>query len=247
VERGRAGVLFDVGYCLMDETPRLEHALGWLAKALRPSGRAPAVADLRDAYLEACRRPDPGEPSLLVQTLGSLGVPSAEVAALRRAVPWDAVPLDPYPEAVAALRALRDAGFRVGVLANQPASTQDELERAGIAALCDGVWLSAVAGLAKPDPAFFRLALEAWAIEPHRIAYVGDRPDNDVAPARALGLVAMRLRRGPHARQLPRSDAERASLEAPDLAEAAARLIAWRASLAASGPGPDREGTGAQE
>jgi hypothetical protein len=27
----RAGALFDVGYCLMDETRRLERALGWLA------------------------------------------------------------------------------------------------------------------------------------------------------------------------------------------------------------------------
>ena len=61
---------------------------------------------------------------------------------------------------------------------------------------------------------------------------MGDRPDNDVAPAKALGLTAMRLRRGPHARQVSRSEAERADLEAPDLAEAAGLLVAWRSSLA---------------
>jgi putative hydrolase of the HAD superfamily len=227
-----AGVLFDVGYCLMDETPRLEHALAWLAEALAASDRGPSPAELREAYLAACRQPDPGEPSLLVQTLRSLGVPAEATAGLRGRVPWDAVPLEPYPEAVAALGQLRDAGFRLGVLANQPASTRDELERAGIADLCDGVWLSAVVGLAKPDPAFFRLALEAWRLEPRRIAYVGDRPDNDVAPAKALGLTAMRLRRGPHARQVSRSEAERADLEAPGLVEATGLLVAWRASLA---------------
>jgi putative hydrolase of the HAD superfamily len=227
-----AGVLFDVGYCLMDETPRLEHALAWLAEALAPSDRGPSPAELREAYLAACRQPDPGEPSLLVQMLRSLDVPAEATAGLRRRVPWDAVPLEPYPEAVAALRQLRGAGFRLGVLANQPASTRDELERAGVADLCDGVWLSALVGLAKPDPAFFRLALEAWRLEPRRIAYVGDRPDNDVAPAKALGLTAMRLRRGPHARQVSRSEAEQADLEALDLAEAAGLLVAWRASLA---------------
>jgi HAD superfamily hydrolase (TIGR01509 family) len=227
-----AGVLFDVGYCLMDETPRLEHALAWLAEALAPSDRGPSPAELREAYLAACRQPDPGEPSLLVQMLRRLGVPAETTAGLRRRVPWDAVPLEPYPEAVSALRQLRGAGFRLGVLANQPASTRDELERAGVADLCDGVWLSALVGLAKPDPAFFRLALEAWRLEPRRIAYVGDRPDNDIAPAKALGLTAMRLRRGPHARQVSRSEAERADLEAPDLAEAAGLLVAWRASLA---------------
>ena len=229
-----AGVLFDVGYCLMDETPRLEHALAWLAQALAPSDRGPSPAELREAYLAACRQPDPGEPSLLVQMLRGLGVPAEATAGLRRRVPWDAVPLEPYPEAVAALRRLRGAGFRLGVLANQPASTRDELERSGIADLCDGVWLSALVGLAKPDPAFLRLALAAWSLEPRRIAYVGDRPDNDVAPAKALGLTAMRLRRGPHARQVSRSEAERADLEAPDLAEAAGLLVAWRASLAVS-------------
>ena len=134
-----AGILFDVGYCVMDETPRLDHALGWLVRALESTPPSPSVADLHGAYLAACRRPDPGEPSLLVQMLRSLGVPAEPTAALRRAVPWDAVPLVAYPEAVAALRDLRDAGFRLGILANQPRSTRVDLDRAGITALCESV------------------------------------------------------------------------------------------------------------
>jgi HAD superfamily hydrolase (TIGR01509 family) len=179
----------------------------------------------------ACRRPDPGEPSLLVQMLRSLGIPGETTAALRRVVPWDVVPLDVYPEAVPALRGLRASGFRLGVLANQPASARADLDRAGVAELCDGVWLSAAVGLSKPDPAFFRLALDAWTLAPDRVAYVGDRPDNDVAPARALGLATVRLCRGPHAHQSPRTEGERADIEARDLTDAARHLVAWRASL----------------
>ena len=63
------------------------------------------------------------------------------------------------------------------------------------------------------------------------MAYVGDRPDNDVAPAKRLGLTTVRLRRGPHADQAPRTDAERADVEARNLAEAAQHLVAWRDSL----------------
>jgi FMN phosphatase YigB (HAD superfamily) len=226
-----AGILFDVGYCLMDETPRLDHALSWLAQALTTSDTSPGAEDLRGAYLAACRRPEPGQPSLLVQMLRSLGVPAETTAALRRAVPWDAVPLVAYPETVPALSHLRDAGFRLGILANQPRSARADLDRAGIIPLCDGVWLSEAVGLAKPDPGFFRLALEAWALAPGRVAYVGDRPDNDVAPARTLGLTAVRLCRGPHAEQAPRTEAERADIEARDLADAARRLVAWRAAL----------------
>ena len=227
----RAGILFDVGYCLMDESSRLIHALAWLAEALVASGRALSPGDLHAAYQAACRWPDPGEPSLLVQTLRSLGIPGETTAALRRAVPWDAVPLEAYPETVGALHDLRAAGFHLGILANQPVSARAELDRDGMTALCDGVWLSGAVGLAKPDPAFFRLALDAWALTPGRVAYVGDRPDNDVAPANALGLTTVRLRRGPHADQPPRSDAERADVEAADLTEAARHLVAWRASL----------------
>jgi HAD superfamily hydrolase (TIGR01509 family) len=228
----RAGILFDVGYCLMDEAPRLEHALAWLSKALAAAGHAFGPADLHAAYRTACRQPEPGEPSLLVQMLRSLGVPAGTTAVLRRAVPWDAVPLDAYPEAVAVLSGLRAAGFRLGVLANQPASARVDLDRAGIAALCDGVWLSGAVGLAKPDPAFFRLALDAWALTPGRVAYLGDRPDNDVAPAKALGLATVRVCRGPHSGQLPRGDTERADVETRDLTEAARHLGAWRATLA---------------
>jgi HAD superfamily hydrolase (TIGR01509 family) len=231
VQPGRTGILFDVGYCLMDESPRLEHALAWLSEALAGAGHASGPAVLHAAYRAACREPEPGEPSLLVQMLRSLGVPAETTAALRRAVPWDAVPLDAYPETIAVLGTLRGAGFRLGVLANQPASARVDLDRAGIAALCDGVWLSAAVGLAKPDPAFFKLALEAWALRPDRVAYVGDRPDNDVGPAKSLGLTTVRLRRGPHAEQSTRSDAEQADLEARDLTGAARHLVAWRAAL----------------
>jgi HAD superfamily hydrolase (TIGR01509 family) len=227
----RAGILFDVGYCLMDETPRFKHATAWLAEALAASGHALDTADLMAAYRAACMAPDPGEPSLLVQMLRSLGIPGATTVALRRRVPWDAVPLEPFPETLSALRQLRAAGFRLGVLANQPASARADLDRAGITALCDGVWLSEAVGLAKPDPAFFRLGLEAWALPPDRVVYVGDRPDNDVAPAKKLGLGTVRLRRGPHADQPARGEAERPDIEARDLEDAARRLIRWRAAL----------------
>ena len=61
----------------------------------------------------------------------------------------------------------------------------------------DFVGSSARWGVAKPEPAFFaRLVAEAGA-PPEKIAYVGDRVDNDILPALAAGLVAVHIRRGP--------------------------------------------------
>jgi FMN phosphatase YigB (HAD superfamily) len=42
--------------------------------------------------------------------------------------------------------------------------------------------------------------IEAAGMAPHEIAYVGDRVDNDVLPARAAGMWPILIRRGPWGR-----------------------------------------------
>lgn len=103
---------------------------------------------------------------------------------------------DLYPDARRALARLEERGYRVAVAANQPASRADELRALGIVA--DVLAMSDAIGVAKPDPAFFVRALELMGSpEPGDVAYVGDRIDNDVAPAAAAGMRAVWLRRGP--------------------------------------------------
>ena len=138
------GVLFDVGYALMDETARLNLALDWMSKELAGEGLELSSEQLLDGYRRACRAPHNEVPSLIVQQLIDLGAQPETAERLRRELPWDSVPLEAYPDAVDALRALHRADLRVGVLANQPKSALEDLERAGLAELCDGVWLSDV-------------------------------------------------------------------------------------------------------
>ena len=61
----------------------------------------------------------------------------------------------------------------------------------------DVVENSADWGVEKPDPAFFTRVAALAGLPPGRIAYVGDRLDNDVLPAREAGMVGIFLRRGP--------------------------------------------------
>lgn len=105
---------------------------------------------------------------------------------------------DLYPDARRALRALEDAGYHVAVIGNQPASRRAELLALGVSP--EVIAMSAELGAAKPDPAFFARALARMGDPPPgEVAYVGDRVDNDVGPARAAGLRAVWLRRGPWA------------------------------------------------
>ena len=52
--------------------------------------------------------------------------------------------------------------------------------------------------VSKPAPEFFTRVAQELARPPHEIAYVGDRVDNDIAPALAFGMQAVHIRRGPY-------------------------------------------------
>jgi FMN phosphatase YigB (HAD superfamily) len=105
-------------------------------------------------------------------------------------------PVDLYPDALRSIAGLRAAGYRVSVIANQPASRTAELRAVGVDA--EVMAMSAELGVAKPDPAFFARSLELMGGPPAAdVAYVGDRVDNDVLPAMAAGMRAVRIRRGP--------------------------------------------------
>jgi FMN phosphatase YigB (HAD superfamily) len=54
-------------------------------------------------------------------------------------------------------------------------------------------------GVEKPGEGFFVRVVEEAGVPAGAILYVGDRVDNDVVPALAAGLRAIRIRRGAHA------------------------------------------------
>ena len=103
---------------------------------------------------------------------------------------------DLYPDALPALAGLRQRGYRLAVIANQPVERTAELRALGIDA--EVIAMSDELGVWKPDPRFFERALALMGgPDPADVAYVGDRPDNDVLPATAAGMRAVWLRRGP--------------------------------------------------
>ena len=97
-----------------------------------------------------------------------------------------------YPDAEACLRRCREHGLLVGAVGNMPAEYEEVVRPHA-----DFVGSSARWGVEKPAQGFFaRLAAEAGR-SPAEVAYVGDRVDNDVAPALSAGMVGVHVRRGP--------------------------------------------------
>ena len=102
------------------------------------------------------------------------------------------VQYDWYPDALPAIEALRGSGHVVCAAGNTPLETE-ELLRPHV----DFVGSSARWGAWKPEATFFDRLIEEAGVAPEKIAYVGDRVDNDILPALGAGLVAVHIRRGP--------------------------------------------------
>ncbi len=56
--------------------------------------------------------------------------------------------------------------------------------------------ISEIVHLFKPDPAIFQCGLEQGKVMPAEAIFVGDRPDNDIGPAKAAGMKTVRFKRG---------------------------------------------------
>lgn len=100
-----------------------------------------------------------------------------------------AIRFRPYPEVPDTLARLRADGVRLAVVSNWDVSLHDVLERTDLRRLVDAVVISAVEGVAKPDPAIFRIALAKLGVS--EAVHVGDSLEHDVAGARAAGLEAV--------------------------------------------------------
>ena len=166
-------VVFDVGETLVDESR------AWLE--LAQSSGVPPFTLLGVLGGLAERRADHREVWPIVGAEPT-GVPRIEIG-------------DFYEDALSCLERLHAAGYRLGLAGNQPESAAADLAECGI-----GVELIATSagwGIEKPSPAFFERIASELALPPEKIAYVGDRVDNDVEPAIAAGMVAVHIRRGP--------------------------------------------------
>lgn len=76
----------------------------------------------------------------------------------------------------------------LAVVANQMRQAEAALEQVGVARYFRFLALSEVVELYKPDPRLYQWALGRAGCAPHEAVMVGDRVDNDVAPAKTLGL-----------------------------------------------------------
>ncbi|HEV3406216.1 MAG TPA: HAD family hydrolase, partial [Candidatus Dormibacteraeota bacterium] len=167
-----------------------------------------------------------GADELISGCLGRQGLPAdAEtISRVRRAM---AIPIhdrfQPLPGAKALLQTIRDLGMRSVITSNtywrDAESYWDDFRALGMAGLIDGIITSVDAGHLKPHPALFEMAMRWARVEAADCVVIGNREENDVAPALALGMQAILVYPDD-----PRPSHSRAQRVAPDLRACAAAL-----------------------
>lgn len=197
-------VIFDAGNTLL----RMNYAI--IAEHLQARGRAVTLDQVEEAELRARVRLDPHlAPGASTESRDTHGwylrymlehlaiTEEAEVEAIARWRRGYNLPVGLWnradPEALAAVRRVREAGLVAGVISNSNGSVRSILEQTGLAAHLHFIIDSSVVGVEKPDPRIFRLGLREAGVAPDEAVYVGDLYSVDVLGARAAGLEGILL------------------------------------------------------
>jgi putative hydrolase of the HAD superfamily len=199
-------ILFDVG-------GPLDMEFGWemamdsaIASACGLEGLRLDQASIEEASQRAVDAFAPDAYAHMIEDL--CGGDPATVERVGRRVRTMTAELDLFqlrPDIDGLLRRLVERGLKLGIVANQPASIVPRLDRAGIASLFAYTGISGATGLRKPDPRAFLAAAEALDATAGECLMVGDRIDNDIVPAKRLGMATILFRSGRHRKQRPRS------------------------------------------
>lgn len=110
--------------------------------------------------------------------------------------PWHKDAEKPYANTESVLKRLSVKGYHLGVIANQSLRTKDRLSNWGLLKYFDIVLASAEEGISKPDIEIFHRALTAAKCVPDNAVMIGDRLDNDIAPAKKVGMKTVWIKQG---------------------------------------------------
>jgi len=98
--------------------------------------------------------------------------------------------------------------YKLTLAGNQPSAVKNLLEQYGILKSFTTTDVSEDIGISKPDPRFFTDILKKLNVKGHEAIMIGDRLDNDIIPAKSLGMKTILVKVGIFAILEPRAPEE---------------------------------------
>ena len=110
--------------------------------------------------------------------------------------PWHSEDEVPFPDAQSTLETLCHKGYKLGIIANQNPGLEQRLENWRLRPYFEVIASSAEIGCAKPDKEIFERAFKFAGCTAQEGVMVGDRLDNDIIPAKAVGMKTVWVKNG---------------------------------------------------
>ena len=171
-------IFFDVGSTLVDETEAYNHRV---REMIMNTDIAFSVFD--NKRIELAKQGFDGN-SEAIKYFGL------------KKTPWHSEDEIPFEDALDTLESLKEQGYKLGIIANQSAGTAQRLENWGLLKYFDVIAASAELGVSKPNKLIFEKAIELAGVPAYNAVMVGDRLDNDIIPAKAMGMKTVWIRKG---------------------------------------------------
>ena len=109
--------------------------------------------------------------------------------------------------------------YELGIIANQLDGLKNRLEAFGLLKYFKYIISSWDVKVMKPDIRIFEYALKKANCKPQETCMIGDRLDNDILPAKSLGMKTVWIKQGFGALQEPLSQSEKADYTVNNLSE----------------------------
>lgn len=175
--KGINWLFFDVGSTIVDEHLAYEHRLREIANLANVTYSS--VYETAMTFYKQNKKGD-------LETAKLLGINLPK---------WHKEDEILYSDATKCLEIL-SSRYKIGIIANQSLGTKERLEQHGILQYIDLVIASAEEGVAKPDKQIFEIALDRSNCKPNNAVMIGDRIDNDIVPAKIMGMHTIWIKQG---------------------------------------------------
>lgn len=171
-------VFFDIGSTLVDEEEAYNHRIRDMIQ-----GTSVTYEEFSEKRIQYAKEGYNGDQKAI------------EYFGLKK-TPWHSEDEVPFDDCAETLQALCDRGYQLGIIANQKPGAKDRLDTWGLGQYFSVIASSAELGVSKPDKGIFLRALAMANCKPENAVMVGDRLDNDIRPAKELGMKTIQIRKG---------------------------------------------------
>jgi putative hydrolase of the HAD superfamily len=100
-----------------------------------------------------------------------------------------------YEDVIPALRLWQLQGIELGIISNFDSRIYQVLAELGLEYFFRSITISSHAGVAKPDPEIFQIALQKHDCSPAQAWHIGDSKKEDYQGAKTLGIEAFLIKR----------------------------------------------------